>query len=73
LDNGITSNGVNEKHVTLRYARVIALTFIPADASRSEARAWLNTQVTQLTSEDRDFICDVHIEDDVLRSWRVNS
>jgi hypothetical protein len=51
--------------------RAIAFSLIPSDASEREARGWLRSQLPALTPEAARDICRVHMEDEVLRAWRV--
>jgi hypothetical protein len=51
--------------------RAIAFSMIPSDASEREARAWLISQLPTLAPEIARVICRVHMEDELLRAWRV--
>jgi len=51
--------------------RSIAFSLIPSDASEREARAWLQGQLPSLDPEIARDICRVHMEDELLRAWRV--
>jgi len=51
--------------------RAIAFSMIPSDASEREARAWLQSQLPALDPEAARDICRVHMEDELLRAWRM--
>lgn len=53
--------------------RAIAFSYIPHDATLAEARGWLVSSRLKLSSEIVSAICHIHLEDEILKSWRVDS
>lgn len=64
-------HGDSEEVLPLQKMRVLAFLFIPGDASFEDARRWLIAGAGRLPKEVNTAICKVHLEDSILKAWRV--
>lgn len=66
----ISSSGTDECW-SLEKLRVLAFIHVPSGVSFTEARSWLIAGGVRLPREVITAICELHIEDKILESWRV--
>lgn len=57
--------------VSIQKMRCYLFTFVPSTASVKDIKPWLISQGLRFSPEVFSVMCHLHLEDNVLRSWRV--
>jgi hypothetical protein len=66
-------DNAEESELPLEKMRVFAFLAIPADATPAAAKGWLLNRFPNLNRSNYEAILRVHMEDNILRAWRLDS